>query len=94
MRFSVNHDLHCHTGLSLCSNDPKMTPEAFCATLRKQAMMFSVLPIIFGSDSIPDANEFYQEQGLLHVSQSLPLPESQKVRFLFGCETEYCGEGS
>ena len=42
---------------------------------------------------IPGANEFYGGQGLAHVSQSLPLPESDKVRFLFGCETEYCGEG-
>ena len=25
--FPIDHDLHCHTHLSGCSNDPEQTPE-------------------------------------------------------------------
>ena len=28
MRFICDHDYHIHSGLSLCSDDPKQTPKA------------------------------------------------------------------
>ena len=93
MRFPVNHDLHCHPGLSFCSNDPEMTPEYILRHAEEAGYDVQCITDHFWSEMIPGANEFYGGQGLAHVSQSLPLPESDKVRFLFGCETEYCGEG-
>ncbi len=93
MGFPIHHDLHCHTGLSLCSNDPKMTPEAILRHAEQAGYDVQCITDHFWSDSVPGASEFYAEQGLSHVLQSLPLPQSGAVRFLFGCETEYCGEG-
>ena len=39
----------------------------------------------------PGASDWYAPQDVAHVQQSLPLPEDDQVRLLFGCETEYCG---
>lgn len=38
--------------------------------------------------NIPGASDWYRPQDFEHISEIKPLPQSDNVRFLFGCETE------
>ena len=38
--------------------------------------------------AVPGAPEFYVLQPFERACEVLPLPQSDKVRFLFGCETD------
>lgn len=42
---------------------------------------------------VAGASDWYRGQDIPHLLQALPLPQSNKVRFLFGCEIEYLGQG-
>ncbi|MDD3244334.1 MAG: PHP domain-containing protein [Eubacteriales bacterium] len=89
--FPIRHDLHCHTRLSLCSNDPAMTPEAILAHARAAGYDEVCLTDHFWDEDVPNPNDFYAAQGLAHVRQNLPLPPHEGLTVRFGCETEYRG---
>ena len=92
MVFPVDHDLHCHSRLSLCSNDPAQTPEAILAHAKAHGYTCVCLTDHFwDSPVVPGASGFYGPQDLAHVQENLPLPDGGAVRFAFGCETEWCG---
>ena len=92
MDFPIDHDLHCHSRLSLCSNDPAQTPEAILAHAKAHGYTCVCLTDHFwDSPVVPGASGFYGPQDLAHVQENLPLPDGGAVRFAFGCETEWCG---
>ena len=92
MDFPIDHDLHCHSRLSLCSNDPAQTPEAILAHARAHGYSCVCLTDHFwDSPAVPGASDWYRKQDLAHVRSALPLPDGGAVRFAFGCETEWCG---
>ncbi len=88
MRYIIDHDLHIHTRLSYCSNDPQQTPEAILRYGEENGLRTLCLADHFWDSAIPVTFSFYVGQDYAHITQSLPLPQSDKVRFLFGCETE------
>lgn len=93
MRFIVNHDLHIHSMLSECSNDPAQNPETILAYAEKNNFTDICLTDHFWDSNVPGASDWYKPQNYEHISQALPLPQSDKVRFHFGCEVEmdkYC----
>ena len=93
MRYIVNHDLHIHSMLSSCSNNPEQTPEAILAYAEKNNFTDICLTDHFWDSNVPGASDWYEPQNFEHIKQSLPLPQSDKVKFHFGCETEmdkYC----
>ncbi len=90
MRYMVDHDLHIHSHLSLCSNDARQSTEAIlrygeenglCTLCLTDHMWDSAVPLACGMD-------FYERQDYDHIAAALPLPGSDKVRFLFGCEID------
>ncbi len=90
MRYILDHDLHIHSRLSLCSNDPRQSTEAilrygeangFTTLCLTDHMWDSTVPGVRGMD-------FYERQDYSHIAEALPLPASDKVKFLFGCETD------
>jgi histidinol phosphatase-like PHP family hydrolase len=97
MKFPINHDLHCHSTLSGCCQDPYMTPEnilrhavasgytTICVT---DHVWDADVPRIWLNDKSTD---FYATQDISHISRALPLPQADGIRFLFGCETDYAG---
>ena len=91
MDFPIDHDLHCHSRLSLCSNDPAQTAETILAHARKNGYTLQCITDHLWDASVPGANEFYTSQDIRHIQQIQPLPLDDQVRLLFGCETEYCG---
>lgn len=90
MRYTIDNDLHIHSQLSLCSDDPNQSPERILRYAIENGLKTVCLTDHFWDESIPlsGVSPFYQVQNYEHVSSSFPLPQSDNVRFLFGCETE------
>ena len=88
MRFIADHDLHIHSQLSLCSDDPRQTPEAILAYGAENGFSTLCLTDHMWDPAVPGASNWYKQQPVARIKQALPLPQSEKVRFLFGCETD------
>lgn len=41
--------------------------------------------------AVAGASAWYAPQDIAHVQKALPLPAHPDIKYLFGCETEYCG---
>lgn len=91
MELPLNHDLHLHTHLSLCSNDPEQNTEYIVKFAEENGYSSLCFTDHFWEASVPEPNGFYEIQNYAHVSMNLPLPKSDKVKIYFGCETDYCG---
>lgn len=88
MKYIVDNDLHIHSHLSFCSNDPLQTNEAILNYAQENGLKTICLTNHFWDDVIPGAKEWYEKQNYAHISSALPLPKSNDVRFLFGCEAD------
>ena len=93
MPFTIDHDLHCHTGLSFCSGDDQQTPRALLDHAKKRGYTVQCVTDHLWDSLVPGPSNWYAPQNVDHVRQSLPLPQDDRVRMVFGCETEYCGHG-
>ena len=91
MAFPIDHDLHCHSQLSSCSNDPEQTVQALLDHAKKNGYTVQCVTDHFWDEDVPGPSNWYRPQGLAHVKRSLPLPKDDQVRMVFGCETEFCG---
>lgn len=89
--FPIDHDLHCHTMLSSCSNDPRQTVNMLLEHAKKRGYTVQCVTDHLWDSLVPGASNWYAPQDVAHVRQSLPLPQDDQVRMVFGCETEFCG---
>ncbi len=94
-RPSIDHDIHIHTYLSSCSDDPETVPSKIISKAQEEGLAVVGFADHMWDSSIPGASEWYQTQDLDHVLQIREqLPEdTQGVEVLIGCESEYCGDG-
>lgn len=91
MKYKIDNDLHIHTFQSICSTDENQTPE----NILKYALDKGRKTICI-ADHYWDAtvkvnskyNWWYEKQNYDHIAKSLPLPKSDGVNFLFGCEVD------
>ncbi|MEG1890855.1 MAG: PHP domain-containing protein [Clostridia bacterium] len=90
---SIHHDLHCHTRLSSCCEDPTMTPEAIVRHAVSAGYDTVCITDHLWDRRVAGASAWYAPQDIAHICQNLPLPQADGLRVLFGCETEYCGHG-
>ncbi|MBO5258588.1 MAG: hypothetical protein J6C42_13890 [Clostridia bacterium] len=88
MRYIVDHDLHIHTQLSLCSGHPEQTKETILKYGIDNGLTTLCLTDHMWDSRVPGASGWYQQQPYERICQALPLPETDKVRYLFGCETD------
>lgn len=91
MKFQIDHDLHIHTRLSCCSHDEGQTPAAILQYARETGLKRICLTDHYWDAAVPcdtAVNFWYEMQNFDHISQSRPLPASDDVTFLFGCETD------
>ncbi len=88
MRFTIDHDLHIHSQLSLCSGDPGQNTAAIFAYGVKNGLKTLCLTDHMWDPAVPGASGWYAAQSYERTKTALPLPQSESVRFLFGCETE------
>ncbi|MBO4283704.1 MAG: PHP domain-containing protein [Clostridia bacterium] len=86
--FPIDHDLHIHTLLSSCSNDPEQTTGRILRYARENGFRQVAVTDHFWDETVEGANSWYRPQDFAHIVQSLPLPKADGVEFLFGCEAE------
>ena len=84
----VDHDLHIHSYLSPCSGEAgrTQTPENILKYAEENDFNTICVTDHFWDDAVLPIG--YKGLNYAYISRNLPLPQSDKVRFLFGCETE------
>lgn len=89
----ITQDMHVHTQLSLCSNDPAQNPAAIIADAAAKGLKNLCFTDHFWDRMIPGATEWYAEQDLDHHNKIFAmLPEDTRgIRVMVGCECEFCG---
>ena len=88
MRYVIDHDYHIHSTLSSCCKDPEQTPEAILRYGETNGLKEICLTNHVWDDTVAPAGPWYQPQNIPHIRSILPLPQSEKVRFHFGCEAD------
>ncbi len=88
MKFIIDHDLHLHSQLSLCSGHPEQTAEKLLKYAQEQGLKHICLTDHFWDETVPGASDWYKPQNSLHIKKALPLPAAEGIRFDFGCETD------
>ena len=94
MRFTFDHDLHIHSNISHCSNHPDQTPDKILKYAVNNNLKTICLTNHFWDENVSGASPVYMKQNFEIISQAKPLPQSDKVRFLFGCEAEFKSYGN
>ena len=90
MRYVVDHDLHIHTNLSVCSADEGQVPDSIIKEAKEAGYKQIVLTDHYWDKLVPSKtrDDFYETQDFEHICKALPLPKIDGVEFLFGCETD------
>lgn len=88
MKYIVDNDLHIHSQLSSCSQDPEQTSERILQYAMENGLSTICLTDHFWDDAVAGASEWYSDQHYQHIAQAKPLPQAEGVQFLFGCETD------
>ena len=88
MRFTIDHDYHIHSYLSLCSHDDTQTPARILQYAKENGLKKICLTDHYWDPAVPGASGWYQRQGIDHVTEALPLPTDPEVEYVFGCETD------
>ena len=91
MKYLPDHDLHIHTCLSICSQDKEQTPENILKIAKQHGLKTICITDHYWDSLVPvnsRYNWWYERQNYDHIAKSLPLPEDESVRFLFGCEVD------
>lgn len=91
MRFQIDHDLHVHTRLSLCSRDPGQTPAAIIEDAKAGGLKLACLTDHYWDSAVPCnsvVNPWYEKQNFDHIAESKPIPEAEDFTLLFGCEAD------
>lgn len=87
MEMKLN-DLHCHSSLSACCADKRMTPERILRHAEEAGYETICLTDHLWDSAVPGASGWYAPQNIEHVRAALPLPQAPSCHFYFGCETE------
>ena len=87
-RFTFDHDLHIHSFLSKCSQDPEQTPERVLQYAKDNGLNTVCLTNHYWDSAVAGAHPWYVPQNFDNLAKALPLPQTEGVRFLFGCETD------
>jgi len=91
MRYVIDNDLHIHSQLSICSDDPEQTGENILKYAKKNNLKTICLTDHYWDQNVPlntAVNWWYEKQNHEHISRALPLPQDDEVSFLFGCEAD------
>lgn len=88
MKYVLDHDFHIHTQRSYCSNDDEQNPQTILKYGEENGFSTLCLTDHMWDGPFYNKSGFYPGQDYEHVSSWLPLPESDKVKMLFGCETD------
>ena len=89
MRFIIDHDMHLHSQLSLCSGDPGQTTHNLLRYAKEMGFRKICLTDHFWDEGVEGASDWYKKQDYAHIAKALPLPQEEGIVFDFGCETDF-----
>ena len=88
MKYVIDHDMHIHTRLSRCSRDPEQTPERIFQYAKLNGLKTVCITNHLWDSAVKACCETISEHTYEVLSSELPLPQSENVKMLFGCETD------
>lgn len=88
MKYIFDHDYHIHSQLSECSSDPEQTTQRILQYAKDNQLRSLCLTDHFWDETVPGASPWYQPQNYPWICRAKPLPQTEGVEFLFGCETD------
>ena len=91
MRYTIDHDFHIHSFLSICSDDEGQVPSAILENAIERNLKIICITDHYWDERVPcntAVNWWYEKQNHAHISTYLPLPKLENVQFLFGCEAD------
>lgn len=88
MKYLIDNDLHIHSTLSSCSNDPEQSCDRILQYAIENDLKTVCVTDHFWDEAVEGASGWYSKQDYSHIVSAKPLPQAEGVRFLFGCETE------
>lgn len=98
MKYIIDHDYHIHSNISGCADDPAQTPSNILKYAEDTGLKKIVLTDHFwDEDSIGDKRcvwRQYESSSFKSIKSALPLPQSDSVEFVFGCEADIDEEGN
>lgn len=88
-KYIIDHDYHIHSYISQCSQDPTQNAESILKYAIRNNLKSVALTDHFWDESVPGASKWYADNHTFaQINAARPLPESNDVRFLFGCEAD------
>ena len=94
MKFQIDHDYHIHSFTSSCAKDPAQTPQRILQYAKDAGLAKICLTNHYWDSAVPGASRWYTPQNFDHIAQDKPLPQTEGVEFLFGCETDMDRHGT
>ena len=94
MKYVNDHDYHIHSLYSPCGGDPLQTPERILQYAKDYNLKQICLADHFWDEKVPHVapdtswGRWCKRQDFQKISQALPLPSDDNIRFMFGCETD------
>ena len=98
MRYQIDHDFHIHTFLSRCSGDVHQRPDVILDYGEKNGLHTLCITDHYWDEKVPGTcfggpyrsggAVWYATQNTAHSDLVLPLPKTDTVCMLYGCETE------
>ncbi len=91
----LSHDIHVHTIISECCHEPDATPENYIRLAKDLGLKVIGFSDHLWDSAVDGASKWYSTQNFDHIMQikdMIPV-DTQGIKVLIGCETEYCGNG-
>ena len=88
MKYKIDHDYHIHSNLSSCCSDENQTAQNILLYAKLNKLNKICVTDHYWDGDVLGASDWYKPQNFEHIAQILPLPKSNEVNFLFGCETD------
>lgn len=89
MRYVCDNDLHIHTYISPCSCDRRQTPENILKYACDNGFSDICITDHFWDEKVPGATPYIASSETYEcLAKALPLPQDERVHFMFGCECE------
>ena len=83
-----DHDLHIHSYVSMCSCDPEQNPQRILQYAEENGLRDICLTDHFWDSDLPVVDNFFVAGPWPAFARSQPLPQSENVKFHFGCEAD------
>ncbi len=88
MRFVADHDFHIHSTVSPCCHDENQVPLNILRCAEENGFKTICLTNHLWDENVKSEAEWHEKQRLSCLESVLPLPQSDKVKFLFGAEAD------